>query len=131
MCTINSLNFRLHCVCMHACNIIHFIFQICFLEVSIRTHLKFLCESSQEFWFFPLWISQLRFGKLNKDYSNTNVFEHSNKFYSVSENYIPQEIDIFTLNTLNYWDVNGAWNRPFASHPKVSFICVKEYLVTA
>ena len=67
--------------------------------------------------------SQLRFGQLNKDYSNTNVFEHSGKFYSVSENHIPQEIDIFTLNTLKYWDVNGAWNRPFASHPKVSFTC--------
>ncbi|WVZ18497.1 hypothetical protein V8G54_005819 [Vigna mungo] len=63
-------------------------------------------------------LNWLRFGKLNKDYSNTNVFEHSNKFYSVSENHIPQEIDIFTLNTLKYWDVNGAWNRPFASHPK-------------
>ncbi|CAJ1973891.1 unnamed protein product [Sphenostylis stenocarpa] len=63
-------------------------------------------------------LNWLRFGKLNKDYSNTNVFEHSGKFYSISENYIPQEIDIFTLNTVRDWDVNGAWNRPFASHPK-------------
>ncbi|RDX64863.1 Carotenoid 9,10(9',10')-cleavage dioxygenase, partial [Mucuna pruriens] len=60
----------------------------------------------------------LRFGKLNKEYSNTNVFEHSGKFYSITETHMPQEIDIFTLNTLKYWDVNGAWNRPFTSHPK-------------
>ncbi|KAH1253044.1 Carotenoid 9,10(9',10')-cleavage dioxygenase 1 [Glycine max] len=63
-------------------------------------------------------LNGLRFGQLNKDYSNTNVFEHSGKFYSVSENHMPQEIDIYTLSTLKYWDVNGAWNRPFASHPK-------------
>ncbi|XP_029127791.1 carotenoid 9,10(9',10')-cleavage dioxygenase isoform X2 [Cajanus cajan] len=63
-------------------------------------------------------LNGLRFGKLNKDYSNTNVFEHSGKFYSVSENHMPQEIDVFTLDTLKYWDVNGAWNRPFTSHPK-------------
>ncbi|KAL2346933.1 hypothetical protein Fmac_000933 [Flemingia macrophylla] len=63
-------------------------------------------------------LNALRFGQLNKDYSNTNVFEHSGKFYSVSENHIPQEIDIFTLDTLRYWHVNEAWNRPFASHPK-------------
>ncbi|TKY74556.1 Carotenoid 9,10(9',10')-cleavage dioxygenase 1 [Spatholobus suberectus] len=67
---------------------------------------------------FSMLLNGLRYGQLNKDYSNTNVIEHSGKFYSVSENHIPQEIDIFTLNTLKYWDVNGAWNRPFASHPK-------------
>ncbi|XP_029127782.1 carotenoid 9,10(9',10')-cleavage dioxygenase 1 isoform X2 [Cajanus cajan] len=63
-------------------------------------------------------LNWLRFGKVNKYISNTNVFEHSGKFYSVAENHIPQEIDIFTLKTLKNWDVNGAWDRPFTSHPK-------------
>ncbi|ESW09210.1 hypothetical protein PHAVU_009G109200 [Phaseolus vulgaris] len=63
-------------------------------------------------------LNWLRFGKANKYISNTNVFEHSGKFYSVAENHIPQEIDIFTLKTLRNWDVNGAWDRPFTSHPK-------------
>lgn len=60
----------------------------------------------------------MRFGKVNKYISNTNVFEHSGKFYSVAESYIPQEIDIYTLKTLRNWDVSGAWNRPCCSHPK-------------
>jgi hypothetical protein len=64
---------------------------------------------------------QLRFGKVNKDLSNTNVFEHSGKFYSIAENHIPQEIDIFSLQTLGDWDINGTWHRPFNSHPKVFF----------
>ncbi|KAK7410379.1 hypothetical protein VNO78_01114 [Psophocarpus tetragonolobus] len=63
-------------------------------------------------------LNWLRFGKVNKYISNTNVFEHSGKYYSVAENHIPQEIDIFTLKTLQNWDVNGAWDRPFTSHPK-------------
>ncbi|KAK9274380.1 hypothetical protein L1049_019194 [Liquidambar formosana] len=63
-------------------------------------------------------LNLLRFGKVNKFISNTNVFEHSGKFYSIAENHLPQEIDIFTLETLGNWDVNGAWNRPFTSHPK-------------
>lgn len=67
-------------------------------------------------------ILQLRFGKVNKDISNTNVFEHSGKLYSVAENYIPQEINIFTLQNLGNWDVNGGWHRPFTSHPKVNTI---------
>ncbi|KAL1291111.1 hypothetical protein AAHE18_20G177900 [Arachis hypogaea] len=67
---------------------------------------------------FAYLLNLLRFGKVNKYISNTNVFEHSGKFYSVAESHIPQEIDIFTLKTLRNWDVNGAWNRPFCSHPK-------------
>lgn len=47
------------------------------------------------------------------------MFEHSGKLYSVAENYVPQEIDILTLETRRNWDVNGAWNRPFTAHPKV------------
>ncbi|GMJ07667.1 carotenoid cleavage dioxygenase 1, CAROTENOID CLEAVAGE DIOXYGENASE 1 [Hibiscus trionum] len=60
----------------------------------------------------------LRFGKVNKEMSNTSAFEHAGKMYTIAENHKPQEIDILTLQTLNEWDVNGAWDRPFCSHPK-------------
>ncbi|KAL2517811.1 Carotenoid 9 [Abeliophyllum distichum] len=63
-------------------------------------------------------LNMLRFGLVDKYLSNTNVFEHSGKFYSISENHIPQEIDIDTLETLGNWDINKAWRRPFTSHPK-------------
>ncbi|XVE84600.1 hypothetical protein DITRI_Ditri17bG0025700 [Diplodiscus trichospermus] len=63
-------------------------------------------------------LNWLRFGEVNKHISNTNVFEHAGNMYSVAENHKPQEIDIITLETLHDWDVNGAWNRPFTSHPK-------------
>ncbi|KAI9106966.1 hypothetical protein K1719_022494 [Acacia pycnantha] len=63
-------------------------------------------------------LNSMRFGKVNKLMSNTNVFEHAGKFYSIAENDIPQEIDIFTLKTIRNWNVGGAWNRPFTSHPK-------------
>ncbi|KAF5456481.1 hypothetical protein F2P56_025963 [Juglans regia] len=63
-------------------------------------------------------LNLLRFGMVNKYISNTNIFEHSGKYYSVAENDVPQEIDICTLKTLDNWDVNGAWKRPFTSHPK-------------
>lgn len=36
---------------------------------------------------------QLRFGEVNKHISNTNVFEHAGKMYSIAENHKPQEID--------------------------------------
>ncbi|KAI4354022.1 hypothetical protein L6164_002923 [Bauhinia variegata] len=63
-------------------------------------------------------LNMLRFGRVNKCYSNTSVFEHSGKLYSVAETDIPQEIDIFSLNTLKNWDIGGAWKRSFTSHPK-------------
>ncbi|MBA0810606.1 hypothetical protein Gohar_002580, partial [Gossypium harknessii] len=63
-------------------------------------------------------LNMLRYGKVNKEISNTNVFEHGGKMYSIAENHKPQEINILTLETLNDWDVNGGWNRPFSSHPK-------------
>ncbi|KAK4486839.1 hypothetical protein RD792_006572 [Penstemon davidsonii] len=63
-------------------------------------------------------LNWLRFGSENKLLSNTNVFEHCGKLYSVAENHIPQEIDILTLETKRNWDINGAWDRPFTSHPK-------------
>ncbi|KAM4086460.1 hypothetical protein ACJW30_10G103000 [Castanea mollissima] len=67
---------------------------------------------------FAYLLNLLRFGKVNKYISNTNIFEHSGKFYSIAENHMPQEIDILTLNTSGNWDVNGSWKRPFTSHPK-------------
>ena len=66
-----------------------------------------------------MYTLQLRFGVVNKHMSNTNVFEHSGKVYTIAENYVPQEVDISTLETICDWDVNGAWDRPFTSHPKV------------
>ncbi|KAM0938555.1 putative 9-cis-epoxycarotenoid dioxygenase [Dioscorea sansibarensis] len=63
-------------------------------------------------------LNQLRFGKVNKYISNTNVFEHSGRCFSIAEHHIPQEIDLFSLDTLGNWDVNGEWNRPFTAHPK-------------
>ncbi|KAK7311776.1 hypothetical protein RJT34_10124 [Clitoria ternatea] len=68
--------------------------------------------------FSSLLLNQVSILNKRAHYSNTNVFEHSGKFYSVAESHIPQEIDIFTLSTLKDWDVNGTWNRPFGSHPK-------------
>ncbi|XP_047329642.1 carotenoid 9,10(9',10')-cleavage dioxygenase 1-like [Impatiens glandulifera] len=64
------------------------------------------------------FLNLLRFGMINKLLSNTNIFEHSGKLYAVSENHLPQEIDVLTLQTRGEWDVNGAWMRPFTSHPK-------------
>ncbi|KAF8400856.1 hypothetical protein HHK36_014159 [Tetracentron sinense] len=63
-------------------------------------------------------LNVLRFGTVTKHISNTNIFEHSGKVYTIAENYLPQEIDIFTLETYNDWDINGSWDRPFSSHPK-------------
>ncbi|GMN39973.1 hypothetical protein TIFTF001_009195 [Ficus carica] len=63
-------------------------------------------------------LNLLRFGKVNKYISNTNVFEQSGKIYSIAENHMPQEIDISTLETLGNWHLSQAWNRPFTSHPK-------------
>ncbi|KAK8553519.1 hypothetical protein V6N13_062321 [Hibiscus sabdariffa] len=63
--------------------------------------------------------NMLRFGKVNKDVSNTNVFEHAGKLYSIAENCVPRQINILTLQTLEDWEVKGAWNRPFCSHPKI------------
>ncbi|XP_073135232.1 carotenoid 9,10(9',10')-cleavage dioxygenase-like isoform X3 [Henckelia pumila] len=63
-------------------------------------------------------LNWLRFGLVDKYHSNTNVFEHSRKVYSIAENYIPQEIDPFTLETKGNWDINRYWKRPFTSHPK-------------
>lgn len=55
----------------------------------------------------------------NEQMSNTNIIEHAGRFYTVAENFLPQEIDITTLKTLGNWDFDGAWIRPFTSHPKV------------
>ncbi|XP_059314552.1 carotenoid 9,10(9',10')-cleavage dioxygenase 1-like isoform X1 [Lycium ferocissimum] len=63
-------------------------------------------------------LNVLRYGVLHKYQSNTNVFEHSKKYYSIAENHMPQEINIQTLETLGNWTVNGAWSQPFTAHPK-------------
>lgn len=68
-------------------------------------------------------LPQVRFGKPLKNISNTSVFEHSGKVYSIAENNLPQEIDILTLEALGDWDVNGAWSRSVTAHPKVIQIC--------
>ncbi|KAL6220132.1 hypothetical protein ACLB2K_007889 [Fragaria x ananassa] len=64
-------------------------------------------------------LNSLRFGAVNEHMGNTNVFEHSGKVYAIAENYVPQEVDISTLETVCNWDVNGTWDRPFTSHPKI------------
>nr|XP_043639848.1 carotenoid 9,10(9',10')-cleavage dioxygenase 1-like [Erigeron canadensis] len=64
------------------------------------------------------FFNMLRFGEVNKIMSNTNVFEHGGKYYSIAENYVPQEIDLVSLATYGNWNLNGAWSRPFTSHPK-------------
>ncbi|KAL6655771.1 hypothetical protein ACP70R_006597 [Stipagrostis hirtigluma subsp. patula] len=61
----------------------------------------------------------LRFGKVNKDISNTNVFEHAGRMYSIAENHLPHEICIENLKTGSIWDIGGEWDRPFTAHPKV------------
>ncbi|KAL7150769.1 hypothetical protein ABFS83_05G135600 [Erythranthe nasuta] len=82
----------------------------------------------------------LRFGRVNEDMSNTNIIEHAGKYYSTAENDMPQEIDIFTLETLGPWrSILRSWNRPFSSHPKkapgtgelvtIGFDARKPYLV--
>ncbi|XP_009804285.1 carotenoid 9,10(9',10')-cleavage dioxygenase 1-like isoform X1 [Nicotiana sylvestris] len=64
-------------------------------------------------------LNVLRFGVIDKYLSNTNVFEHAKKYYSIAENHMPQEIDIHSLETLENWNViSGSWTRPFTSHPK-------------
>ncbi|CAI0441372.1 unnamed protein product [Linum tenue] len=60
----------------------------------------------------------MRFGKVNKDLSNTGVVCHGGKFYSVAENHAAQEFDILGLDARGEWDINGAWDRPFTAHPK-------------
>ncbi|XP_044511534.1 carotenoid 9,10(9',10')-cleavage dioxygenase-like [Mangifera indica] len=69
-----------------------------------------------------VFLPKLRFGDANGHISNTNVFEHSGKVYVITENYIPQELNISTLETYDDWDVNDAWNRPFTSHPKKDLV---------
>ncbi|CAI0388380.1 unnamed protein product [Linum tenue] len=60
----------------------------------------------------------MRFGKVNKDLSNTDVVVHGGKFYAVAETHAAQEFDILTLDAIGEWDINGAWDRPFTAHPK-------------
>ncbi|KAJ7965952.1 carotenoid 9,10(9',10')-cleavage dioxygenase 1-like [Quillaja saponaria] len=65
-----------------------------------------------------LLLNKLRFGIETKHLTNTNVFEHAGKVYAITDNYLPLEVDISTLETFSVWNVNGTWNRAFTSHPK-------------
>ncbi|XP_019184825.1 PREDICTED: carotenoid 9,10(9',10')-cleavage dioxygenase 1-like isoform X2 [Ipomoea nil] len=63
-------------------------------------------------------LNSWRFGKMTKEYANTSCLIHSGRVYAITENHLPFEIDISTLQTLGSWDVNGGWTRPFTSHAK-------------
>ncbi|KAK3131707.1 hypothetical protein QOZ80_6AG0510210 [Eleusine coracana subsp. coracana] len=63
-------------------------------------------------------LNMLRFGKATKDTANTNIFEHAGRAFAVSENHLPYEISINNLKTLGPYNINGAWDQPFTSHPK-------------
>ncbi|XBJ21601.1 hypothetical protein VPH35_000123 [Triticum aestivum] len=65
-------------------------------------------------------LNYLRFGKVNKNTSNTNVFEHAGKVYAVAESHQPQEFCIQNLETGNTWAIHEEWDRPCTSHPKVA-----------
>uniref|UniRef100_A0A0D3GZK7 Carotenoid cleavage dioxygenase n=1 Tax=Oryza barthii TaxID=65489 RepID=A0A0D3GZK7_9ORYZ len=65
-------------------------------------------------------LNMLRFGKVFRNMSNTGVFEHAERVFSVAENDIPYEIDLDNLGTLCSWVVDGQWNMPFTAHPKVA-----------
>ncbi|PKA45714.1 Carotenoid 9,10(9',10')-cleavage dioxygenase 1 [Apostasia shenzhenica] len=65
-----------------------------------------------------LLLNQLRFGKMHKEMSNTGVFEHSGRVFSISENHMPYEIDLLSLETIGHWNLSKAWDRPFIAHPK-------------
>ncbi|TVU32990.1 hypothetical protein EJB05_24758, partial [Eragrostis curvula] len=63
-------------------------------------------------------LNMLRFGKPVKDSANTSIFQHAGRAFANSENHQPYEIDISNLETIGPYNVNGAWNHPFTSHPK-------------
>ena len=60
--------------------------------------------------------------------SNTNVFEHAGKVHAIAENYVPQEVDVSTLETWDVWNFDGDGDRPFSSHPKV--VIVSSFTIT-
>ncbi|XP_020258555.1 putative pentatricopeptide repeat-containing protein At1g53330 [Asparagus officinalis] len=86
--------------------------------VSYNTVISGFCKKGRAEDAVEGFLPKLRFGKINKYLSNANVFEHIGRIYSIAENHIPQEIDIFSLDTLGNWDINGEWDQPFTVHPK-------------
>ncbi|KAL4194116.1 hypothetical protein AMTRI_Chr05g57680 [Amborella trichopoda] len=72
-------------------------------ERGKRTFLPAIEGDSSAIWAAYL-LNQLRFGKFNPYISNTNVFEHAGKLYSIAENHLPQEIEAFSLMTLDNWN---------------------------
>nr|XP_043640066.1 carotenoid 9,10(9',10')-cleavage dioxygenase 1-like [Erigeron canadensis] len=77
-----------------------------------------VAEGDAKALFAGLILNKLRFGQDNKILSNTSVFEHGGKHYSVAENFLPQEIDLISLETYDNWNPSGSWSRAFTSHPK-------------
>ncbi|XP_052157761.1 carotenoid 9,10(9',10')-cleavage dioxygenase 1-like [Oryza glaberrima] len=73
-------------------------------------------------------LNTVRFGKPVKDSANTSIFEHAGRAFAATENHLPYEIDINNLRTLGPYNINGAWDQPFTSHPKK--ICGSGELVT-
>uniref|UniRef100_A0A0E0L884 Carotenoid oxygenase n=1 Tax=Oryza punctata TaxID=4537 RepID=A0A0E0L884_ORYPU len=73
-------------------------------------------------------LNTVRFGKPVKDSANTSIFEHAGRAFAATENHLPYEIDINNLSTLGPYNINGAWDQPFTSHPKK--ICGSGELVT-
>jgi len=61
-----------------------------------------------------------------KDSANTNIFEHAGRVFAIAENHLPYEINIDTLETLGPYNINGDWEQPFTSHPKV---CSKTFVL--
>nr|XP_025881985.1 carotenoid 9,10(9',10')-cleavage dioxygenase 1 isoform X3 [Oryza sativa Japonica Group] len=73
-------------------------------------------------------LNTVRFGKPVKDSANTSIFQHAGRAFAATENHLPYEIDINNLRTLGPYNINGAWDQPFTSHPKK--ICGSGELVT-
>ncbi|XP_024318392.1 uncharacterized protein LOC100830120 [Brachypodium distachyon] len=63
-------------------------------------------------------LNNLRFRKAFKNMSNTSVFEHAGRIFSAAENDNPNEIDLYSLDTLGTWNVDGGWKMAFTAHPK-------------
>ncbi|KAJ0986072.1 hypothetical protein J5N97_004428 [Dioscorea zingiberensis] len=75
-----------------------------FIKNESLRMLEALVDSTFQFVNQPTLPSQLRFGQVNKYSSNTNVFEHSGRCFSITEHHIPQEINMSSLDTLGNWE---------------------------
>ena len=88
---------------------------------SVKKCLHITCpfiNLEKDFFFFFLFL-QLRFGKVDKYISKTNVYHHLGKVHFIADNHKLQEIDISTLEILGNGDLSRDWYKAFTSHPKV------------